>query len=82
MMSELVHPRARRRPEPSVPESVPPLPSDVFEIIVNALADALVLDYQQETDAVVESRKNRVMTLGSAARRLKMACLHSTWIPQ
>ena len=36
-----------------------PLPSDVFEILVNALADALVLDYQHDRDAMVDSPRRK-----------------------
>ena len=37
------------------------MPQDVFEVLANALADALVLDYQHDRDAMVDSpgRKGR-----------------------
>ncbi len=32
-----------------------PLPHDVFEVLVHALADALVLDYRQDAERRVDS---------------------------
>lgn len=35
------------------------LPPDVFEVVVAALAEALVLDYQQDVDAMVNSPRGK-----------------------
>ena len=35
------------------------LPPDVFEVVVAALAEALVLDYQQDADAMVNSPRGK-----------------------
>ena len=51
--------KAPTRPRPRHTEPAPPLPNDVFEILVNALADALVLDYQHDTDAMVDSPRRK-----------------------
>ncbi len=51
--------RAWTPPEPRTPEPGAPLPNDVFEILVNALADALVLDYQHDRDAMVDSPRRK-----------------------
>lgn len=36
---------------------IEPLPRDLFEVVVGALADALVADYQQDLAATVTSRR-------------------------
>ena len=36
------------------------LPKDIFDTVVDALAQALVLDYQQDTDRMVRSPRGRV----------------------
>ncbi len=46
------------------------MPNDVFEIIVNALAAALVADFQRDADAVVKLPGEKTMTLGRAPGRL------------
>ena len=51
--------QALTRPSPRVPEPNAPLPHDVFEVIVTALADALVLDYQHDRDAMVDSPRRK-----------------------
>ncbi len=51
--------KAPTRPRPRHTEPAPPLPNDVFEILVNALADALVLDYQHDTDTMVDSPRRK-----------------------
>jgi hypothetical protein len=58
VVTELVVPTSAR-PEPASAEAGTPLPHDVFEIFVNALADALVLDYQQDMDAMVGSPQGK-----------------------
>ena len=35
------------------------LPPDVFEVVVAALAEALVLDYQQDVDTMVNSPRGK-----------------------
>ena len=35
------------------------LPPDVFEVVVAALAEALVLDYQQDADAMLNSPRGK-----------------------
>ncbi len=35
------------------------LPADVFEVIVNGLTDALVLDYRRDADAMVDARRRK-----------------------
>ena len=50
---------AQTCPSPGLPEQGAPLPHDVFETLVNALADALVLDYQHDRDAMVDSPRRK-----------------------
>ncbi len=59
---------APTRPRPRLPEPAPPLPNDVFEVLVNALADALVLDYRQAAEPGEDSPLVRVMSDSSKAR--------------
>ena len=54
-----VNSKAPTCPSPRSPEPEEPLPHDVFETLVNALADALVLDYQHDRDAMVDSPRRK-----------------------
>ena len=52
--------RAAQTVDPLRATSVGALPPDVFETLVTALADALVLDYRQAAEAPVASPREKV----------------------
>ncbi len=59
-----VNTTARTRPSPRFPEPEEPLPHDVFGVIVSALADALVLDYQQAGEAIADAPRQAAQETG------------------
>ena len=57
---------ASRRRTRSEPKPAASLPTDVFEVVVNALADSLVLDYQHDADVMVDSPQGKAHDACSA----------------